>query len=197
MPTGLPPDAIARLAAFDAGQDLPAVTTRQAAVAALLRGDGDEAELLLMRRAERAEDRWSGQVSLPGGKAEPSDPDLFVTAIRETQEELGVDLSAAARPLCRLERVGAMARGEPVQLSITPWVFEAREEITLDLGPEAVDAFWLPLGPAVRGELDDEVRYERDGLVHRLPAWRVDDHVVWGLTHRMIRGVLAVCGVRL
>ena len=56
---------------------------RRAAVAAVLRFDRDAAELLLMRRAERDGDRWSGQVSMPGGREEAADADLVATAVRE------------------------------------------------------------------------------------------------------------------
>ena len=66
---------------------------RLAAVAAVLRVV-DEPELLFIKRAEVAHDPWSGHVAFPGGRMEPDDESLEATAIRETFEELSLDLKA-------------------------------------------------------------------------------------------------------
>lgn len=163
---------------------------RRAAVAAALRQTEDGLEVLLMRRAERAGDRWSGQISLPGGHVEPTDEGAVAAAIRETREEVGLDLARDADVLGELTPVQAMARGRRVDLWITPVVFWYRGSGTLELGPEADDAFWLPLGAVRRGELDAEHRYEHEGVFYPLPSWRFGERVVWGLTHRILGEVL-------
>jgi len=165
--------------------------TRRAAVAATLREASDGLEVLLMRRAMRAGDRWSGQISLPGGHVEPTDPSVVAAAIRETHEEVGLDLARDAEVLGELAPLQAMARGRRVDLLITPVVFQYRGTGAVTLGPEADDAFWLPLGPVRRGELDAEHRYEHEGVVHPLPSWRFGERVVWGLTHRILGEVVA------
>ena len=76
---------------------------RRAAVAALLAESPNGVELLLIRRAERASDPWSGHMALPGGHLDPSDADLRATAVRETREELGIDLERDAQFLGRLQ----------------------------------------------------------------------------------------------
>ena len=83
------------LAHLQVGAEPPPSDTRHAAVALLLRGVHlDELEVLLMKRAEREGDRWSGQIGLPGGHEEEADQDLVETARRESREEVGVDPGA-------------------------------------------------------------------------------------------------------
>ena len=53
-----------------------------------------EPEILFIKRASRAGDRWTGHVAFPGGGREPADADDAAASIRETQEETGIDLSA-------------------------------------------------------------------------------------------------------
>ena len=52
-------------------------------------------EMLFVKRSVYPGDPWSGQVAFPGGKAEP-DEAFTETAIRETQEEIGIDLNECA-----------------------------------------------------------------------------------------------------
>lgn len=177
----------------------PGTPIRRAAVAALVRADG---HVLLMRRVVRLEDRWSGQVSLPGGGAELHDSDLVATAVRETREELGRDLLASARLLGALPERQAIARGLKLAMTVRPYVFyEQRAEEPL-LGHEASDAFWFPLPAAARGEFDSVYHYERDdGVQRELPCWRArlpsligaapaSERCVWGMTYFMLRELL-------
>ncbi len=49
-------------------------------------------EILFIKRASHAGDRWAGHIAFPGGKKEPSDVDDQAAAVRETREEVGLDL---------------------------------------------------------------------------------------------------------
>ncbi len=160
-------------------------TLRRAAVAICLHRSVPR--VLLMRRVEDPNDRWSGQISLPGGHHEPSDHDLCVTAARETLEEVGVDPHGSGRVLGEMPTIQAKARGVIVPMRITPFVFVLEEDVSPVPGPEASEAFWFPLDRAVRGEFDEVYRYRRDdGAARELPSWRYDDRVIWGLTHQML-----------
>ncbi len=169
-------------------EDAAADGARRAAVALLLRGGSTaELEVLLMRRAVRAGDRWSGQIGLPGGHEEDFDATLEATARRESVEEVGVDPGATGgRMLGRLPAVQARARGERLDLFITPFVFHHPAPTTPVLGPEASEAFWLPLAPAISGAFDEPYRYEHGEVIHKLPSWSFEGRTIWGMTHGIV-----------
>ena len=166
---------------------------RPAAVALILVEDTNGLEALFIRRAERADDPWSGQVALPGGRHEPGDRDLLATAIRETQEETGVDLAAA-------ERLGALDDLYPrtptlPPVVVRPFVFALERRVVLVPSDEVQRAFWLPLqrltDPAVRREVTLTVQ----GVERTFPAYLVaDDALIWGLTERILTPFLHLTG---
>ncbi len=190
----LSPEALARAVAAAAQQrpSLPpaAPPPREAAVAICLAPGERAARVLLMRRAVAPADPWSGQVSLPGGRRELGDEDLIATAVRETREEVGVDPTERGRLVGPLETVDAVARGRRMGIAITPFVFALEHAPPTVLGPEAVASFWLPLDAAASGALDDRHVYEGPGGRLLLPCWRYEEHVVWGLTHRILGALL-------
>jgi 8-oxo-dGTP pyrophosphatase MutT (NUDIX family) len=163
------------------------------AVAIILR-QREQPELLLMQRAIHAGDPWSGHVSLPGGRHEPHDVDLLATAIRETREEVGIDLATAARPLGQLAPAWAMTRGLPLPMTVTPFVFAVTAPVTIALGDEATAAFWLPIEAAAGGALDDVYVHRVGPFRWKLPCWRHEGRVVWGLTFAMLGRLFALVG---
>ena len=159
---------------------------RRAAVALILRDGAAGIELLFIRRAEHPMDPWSGQMAFPGGRAEPGDRDLEATAVRETLEEIGLDLGDAER-LGALDEVRAMARLRPMNLTILPVVFRAPAHADLRLSEEVTSVHWLPLAPLLGAELRSTMDYVHEGSSLQFPCVRVaDDLVIWGLTYRML-----------
>jgi 8-oxo-dGTP pyrophosphatase MutT (NUDIX family) len=157
----------------------------RAAVALVLRAAEAGLELLFIQRAEQPDDPWSGQMAFPGGRCEAGDQDLAATAVRETREEIGLDLAIAGEKLGRLDEVRAMSRMRPLDLAITPFVFRLRCVPRLSLSEEVAAAHWISLdallGPAHRDLID----YAHGDVTLRLPCFRVDGRVIWGLTYRM------------
>jgi 8-oxo-dGTP pyrophosphatase MutT (NUDIX family) len=163
----------------------PADGRRRAGVAVVLH-DEPAPRVLLMKRAERIGDPWSGHISLPGGGYQASDGDLRVTAIRETQEELGVDL-AGAQLLGSLEPLQPRISGAGIE--VTPVVFATSAALEPVCGPEALAAFWLPLELAASGALD--ATYTHAPTQAAFPSWSFEGYVIWGLTRRILEIVIA------
>ncbi len=166
------------------------VAPRRAAVAAILRDLQGSPEILMMKRVQRNRDRWSGHVSFPGGMAEERDADLRATAVRETSEEVAIDLDAHARLIGRMDDQVAISHGGPLPLAITPFVFELQDDVKPVPGPEAEDVFWLPLDEVLSGRLDAVFAYRFGALRKDLPSWKWQDFTVWGLTWRMTTTLL-------
>ncbi len=166
-----------------------------AAVAMLLRDAGEGPELLLIRRAEHPSDPWSGHMAFPGGRQQSEDASLLDTAIRETREEVGLDLAAEANRIGQLDDLQAIARGKPQEPVIRPFVFEVHRGSPVRVDDrEVAEALWTPLLPLYRGEVDTVRPYEWHGLHIDFPAYDVDGRVVWGLTYQMLRSFFRILG---
>jgi 8-oxo-dGTP pyrophosphatase MutT (NUDIX family) len=173
-------------------QAADAPDARPAAVALVLLEGPQGLEILLIRRAERADDPWSGQIALPGGRYDAGDPDLEATAVRETREETGVDLSGAER-LGVLDDLYPRASTLP-PVVVRPFVFALARRAALVPSDEVQRAFWLPLGrlsdPGVRREVTLPLR----GGARTFPAYLVDDELIWGMTERIVTPFMDLVG---
>jgi len=167
------------------GDDVPECD-RTAAVAIILRERSRRTEVLLIRRAQRAGDPWSGHMGLPGGHREAGDPDLLATAVRETREEIGLDLGLLAELLGSLPDMQASARGQTLSMRITPFVFGLVDTVEPQASAEVEEVLWAPTGPLARSEHPKHVRVEHAGTTVELPGWDVRGRTVWGLTYQML-----------
>ncbi len=142
--------------------------------------------VLLIKRAERIGDPWSGQVAFPGGKSQEGDGSLRQTAVRETREELGLDLSGGSRFLGYFRTF----RTHTGTMDVVPSVFSLEEEARLTPNGEVSAYFWAELGRLSSPDAAAVYRRERaDGAVD-MPAFRVGGHVVWGLTYRILSDLI-------
>jgi 8-oxo-dGTP pyrophosphatase MutT (NUDIX family) len=164
---------------------------RNAAIAVVFRPGGEgHPELLMIKRADRDGDPWSGHVALPGGRVEPRDRDLEETAIRETWEETGLDLRKQGRILGTLDDLAPRTSSLP-PLVIRPYVAVVQADVAIVANPEVADAFWVPLS-ALRERTSWGL-----GLVdirgvgpREVDVFRHNEHTVWGLTERVLRDLM-------
>jgi 8-oxo-dGTP pyrophosphatase MutT (NUDIX family) len=189
-------ETLARLerALAPAGSISPAVDAmlRDAAVAAIFRiAHDDSLELLMIERASYEGDPWSGHVAFPGGRREPHDATLLDTALRETREEIGIDLAANGRVLGALERLNPMSPSLP-PISIAPFVALLARETPLALSDEVAEAFWVPLAILQHPEASSDVEVVlSSGSRRTVRAFVHGRYTIWGLTERIIRDLLS------
>lgn len=186
------PDLAAIRAAIHARQPkVLAEVDKRAAVATVLRRGVVEPEVLLIRRAEHPNDPWSGHMAFPGGRHDPTDADLLSTAVRETREELGLDLPSEDL-LGRLDDVEAIARAKPTGMVISQFVFAIGGDVSLTPNYEVAEAIWAPIGPMLRRENTTTKRYVHRGDPMELPAYDVEGRIVWGLTYHMLQRLFSL-----
>jgi 8-oxo-dGTP pyrophosphatase MutT (NUDIX family) len=159
------------------------------AVLVLLRPAAGDLEVLLGRRIRRSEDPWSGHISLPGGHWHREDTSLLETALRETREEVNLDLRDRAEVLGHL---APRSPGNVPEMLVVPFVAYASGRLEPRPGPEMAATFWVPLGglPRTRGRT---VVHTRVGEL-TVPAFLWEGGVVWGLTYRILEELLVLLG---
>jgi len=169
----------------------PAANVRDAAVAVIFRiAERDALELLMIERAAYAGDPWSGHVAFPGGRREPHDATLLDTALRETREEIGVDVLATGRVLGALDRVNPSSPALP-PISIAPFVALLSADVALALSDEVAGAFWIPLELLQRTDAARDVEVVlSNGSRRVVRAFVHDRYTIWGLTERILRDLL-------
>ncbi len=161
----------------------------QAAVAMILTESAHGLEVCFIRRAERVGDPWSGQVAFPGGRASAADADAYAVAERETWEEIGMHLQ-------REHRVGALpmrnVESNVKRSGLTLWPFvyyvgpAEQAMATARLPAEVASVFWVPIGHLFDHQHVTELEYPLGVTASTFPGIQFGEHVIWGLTLRVL-----------
>jgi 8-oxo-dGTP pyrophosphatase MutT (NUDIX family) len=163
---------------------------RRAAVALIFRAGADGSpELLFIKRAEYPGDPWSGQIAFPGGREEAGDSSLEETAARETREETGIDLAREGTVIGVLDDLRPMRIRLPAVV-VRPYVAVVHREEPLDLSSEVALAFWIPFGDLAQKESWQNDTVFARGVQINARVFRHDDHVIWGMTERILAQLL-------
>ncbi|MDB4880417.1 MAG: hydrolase [Gemmatimonadetes bacterium] len=167
---------------------------RRAAVLLTMRArDDGEPELLMIKRSDFEGDPWSGHIAFPGGRMEPEDDDLAMTAVRETREETGVDVALDGRLLGCLDELCPRNPHLP-RLVIRPYVALVRADVRILPSREVADAFWVPLSALRTAHAWGLGTVSVRGGERTVSVFRHGGHVVWGLTERVLRQFLEYLG---
>ncbi len=147
-----------------------------AAVALILRGSKGKREALFIKRKVRKDDPWSGDIGLPGGKHKLEDGNLLNTAIRETLEEVNIDL----RKHKLLGDLPYVTSSIFRNLKIKPFIFFLEGNEKIKKGEEIEQVFWIPLSSL------QKKRIMISKIKKRRMAFIYNDLVIWGLTFRIL-----------
>lgn len=152
----------------------------EAAVAMLLSQAEAGLRVLLVKRAVNPSDPWSGHMALPGGRRCPEDHSIMETVVRETIEETGIDISQ----FLFLGTLNVVTSNVAPDLEILPFVVLSEETPKVTLTKELCSYFWV--------SLEQLKRSKGRGRAHQrnVPAYLVQNEVVWGLTYRMLNNLL-------
>lgn len=155
---------------------------RAAVLAPVYRDEAGVLRLVLIVRTDRG--HHGGQLAFPGGKVDEGDESLLATALREAEEEIGLD-PAVVRVIDELSPV----RSGPTNLEVFPFLgripaglsWRPSPDEVVDVLTPAVEELW---DPALRREhLFTSARWPEGLLVDGIP---VGDRVLWGMTLRLL-----------
>lgn len=164
-------------------QALQDMLTRDLAAAAVLIPIIQRQESLSVLLTERSPDlkHHAGQISFPGGRMDPDDADICATALRETQEEVGIDPAD-------VEIVGYLDPNPTVTgYAVTPVValVELRRELILD-PVEVKSAFEVPLPFLLDEDNQEYSEREFEGVMVPIAEFNYGQYRIWGATAGML-----------
>lgn len=161
-----------------------------AAVMILLRAGPLGPEVLIGERKRREGDPWSGQIGLPGGRHHVEDGSLLSTALRETREEVGIDLEGRAEILGHM---APRAPGNKPELLVVPFVALVTAPVEAKPGPEMTSVFWVPLAALLPTQALTTVPTILGDLT--VPSYTTDGRLIWGFTYRILEELLVMLGL--
>ena len=189
----LPLSALAlALQRYTPPRDDTVAADRKAAVAGVVREGLQGVELLLIHRAEHPSDPWSGHLAFPGGRVDPVDRHPLATAVRETREELSLDLERDGRLLGRLTETRTHLRQGRIPHSVVPFVFEMLGDPPLIPNYEVQHAMWVPLASLADRSNRSSFTWVRRGVPLPMPCVHVGQGILWGLTLRLVDELLSL-----
>jgi 8-oxo-dGTP pyrophosphatase MutT (NUDIX family) len=159
---------------------------KKAAVAIPMATVGDEICILMIRRAKRAGDPWSGHMGFPGGRRDPSDRNELDCAIRETREELGFDLKEHGELVCELGEVNTGWRPDRPEMLVTPFVFTLHNIPIMTPNYEVDGVIWVPLDFLLDQGNRVPLKWEWRGEAVESDSYIYQGDQIWGLSLMML-----------
>ncbi len=165
---------------------------KRSAVALVLREHERRLEVLMIKRADREGDPWSGHMAFPGGRMDPDDVTGIRTAQRETLEELNVDLIKAGHCIGRLSDLVSRPHSGRRPMVVSPYVFRLHTPVSIHPNHEVAEAVWVPLDFLVDRDNRERMEWRRGKLALNLPCYFYGKRRIWGMSLAMLDELLGL-----
>lgn len=159
---------------------------QRSAVAIILQVQDGELHILMIKRAEREGDPWSGHMAFPGGRMDPGDAHGYAVALRETREEIGLDLERQAHCIGRLSDINARPRRSALGMAVSPFVFRMDRPAYCTINHEVAEVVWVPLEFLLNNANRKTMSWQRKRLKLKMPCYFYGERRIWGLSLAML-----------
>ena len=165
---------------------------KRSSVAIVLREHGDDTQVLMIKRAEREGDPWSGHMAFPGGRRDPTDKNGFEVALRETREEVGLALTPDDHCLGRLSDINARPSRRVLGMAVSAFVFHLQRDVKFVPNYEVAEVVWIPLSFLLDTANRERMVWERGNIKLPLPCYFYEGKRIWGLSLAMLDELMDV-----
>jgi 8-oxo-dGTP pyrophosphatase MutT (NUDIX family) len=179
-----------RLGDHTPGRKLLRRLMKRSAVAMILQVRDGELHILMIKRAEREGDPWSGHMAFPGGRMDPTDAHGYAVAVRETEEEVGLSLSEQDLCIGRLSDLHASPHRGPFGMAVSPFVFRLDREVVFTPNYEVAEVIWVPLEFLMDEDNQQEMLWRYKGAKIPVPCYWYEGRCIWGLSLMMLGELL-------
>jgi 8-oxo-dGTP pyrophosphatase MutT (NUDIX family) len=179
-----------RLGDHTPGKKLLRRLMKRSAVAMILQVRDGELHILMIKRAEREGDPWSGHMAFPGGRMDSTDANGYAVAVRETEEEVGLSLGEQDLCIGRLSDIHASPHRGPFGMAVSPFVFRLDREVTFTPNYEVAEVIWVPLEFLMDEDNQQEMIWRYKGAKIPVPCYWFEGRCIWGLSLMMLGELL-------
>jgi len=165
---------------------------RDAAVLMILfeKSPGDFHLIFIKRTSSHIGDKHAGQVAFPGGKKEITDPDLMYTALRETQEEIAIDLT-------HIDILGPLS---PLYINVSKFLvhpflaYSWKTPVMKRQETEIEEILELPLSSFLDSSSLQQTRIHLTPsiILNHVPCFQINGHLIWGATAMIMNELLEI-----
>lgn len=140
--------------------------------------DSNQTQILLTKRA-RYNGKHSNQISFPGGKKEPLDSSLKITALRESLEEVGIDNISILKQLTTIYI-------PPSNFSVSPYIGYLNKTPAFTPNYEVEEIIELPVSKLIDSKTLTTFQNKNNT---KIPCFNFKGHIIWGATAMILSEV--------
>lgn len=181
-----------QLAAYSPGKPRLRRLMKRSAVAMILQVQAGELHILMIKRAEREGDPWSGHMAFPGGRMDPKDAHGYAVAVRETEEEVGLALGPNDQCIGRLSDINARPHKGMFGMAVSPFVFKLDREVAFTPNYEVAEVVWVPVEFLMDTDNRQKMVWNYKGVDIPMPCYMYGGRRIWGLSLMMLDELMDV-----